>query len=165
VPVAHFAALDSRVQRVFITENEVNALAFPPVSSAMVVFGGGYGIERVGQASWMRSKEVFYWGDIDTHGFSILDRLRAHVPHARSLLMDLETLNAHRSLWGHEDPATRYTGELGRLRGDEQRLFVELRDNIHAKNLRMEQERVRYRWAVDAICTASRSQLCDTAIR
>lgn len=151
VPVTQFAALESRVAHIFVTENEVNALAFPSARAGMVVFGGGYGIDRLAQARWLAGRDVLYWGDIDTHGFAILDRLRSHLPHARSLLMDAETLHAHRSLWGNEDPATRYMGELGRLRDDERRLFVELRDNAYAANLRMEQERIRYTWAVDAI--------------
>lgn len=154
VPVSQFAALESRVERIFVTENEVNALAFPAVKGAMVVFGGGYGIERLAQVRWLASREVLYWGDIDTHGFVILDRLRSHVPHARSLLMDADTLHAHRSLWGKEETATRYTGELGRLHDDERRLFVALRDNLLADNLRMEQERIRYGWALEAIRSA-----------
>lgn len=158
-PVTQFAALDSKVQRVFITENEVNALAFPAIEAGMVVFGGGYGIERLAQVAWLGRTEVFYWGDIDTHGFVILDRLRSHVPHARSLLMDLDTLIAHRSLWGREEPATRYTGELGRLHEDERQLFVDLRDNAHAVNLRMEQERIPYTCALQAIRAAVGSQV------
>jgi len=151
VPLSQFASLDTRVERVFVTENEVNALAFPAVRSSMVVFGGGYGIDRLARMDWLRDKELLYWGDIDTHGFAILDRLRAHVPHARSLLMDAETLFAHHPLWGEEDPATRYSGELQRLSEDERQLFVELRDNIHAQHLRMEQERIGFQWAVEAI--------------
>ena len=65
--------------------------------------------------------------------------------------MDAVTLHAHRALWGKEDIATRYTGALYRLSDDEHQLFVELRDNAHAPNLRMEQERIPYRWAVEAI--------------
>jgi hypothetical protein len=34
---------------------------------------------------------VLYWGDLDTHGFAILDELRAHCPHAESLLMNRAT--------------------------------------------------------------------------
>jgi hypothetical protein len=151
VPVAQFAALASKVERVFVTENEVNALAFPEVRSSMVVFGGGYGIDRLAQVAWLRDRELLYWGDIDTHGFAILDRLRANLPHVRSLLMDAQTLHVHRALWGSEDPATRYTGELGRLHDEERQLFLELRNNVHAQNLRMEQERVGYTWAVEAI--------------
>ena len=153
VPVVQFAALDSNVRRVFSTENEVNARAFPASPSSMVIFGGGYGVGRLEQATWLADREVFYWGDIDTHGFVILDRLRSHVPHVRSLLMDADTLVAHRSLWGSEDPATRFTGELKRLREDEQQLFAALRDNVYATNLRLEQERIRYSWAMEAIAS------------
>jgi hypothetical protein len=38
-----FAGLKLPVQRVYITENEINFLAFPPVAASMVIFGAGYG--------------------------------------------------------------------------------------------------------------------------
>lgn len=151
VPVTQFAKLDTRVERVFVTENEVNALAFPAAKSAMVVFGGGYGIARLAQTDWLRDRRVLYWGDIDTHGFAILDRLRAYLPHVSSLLMDAETFHAHERLWGIEDSDKRHTGELGRLTEAEQRLFLALRENIHGDRLRMEQERIAFRWALEAI--------------
>jgi hypothetical protein len=47
----------------------------------------------------MSGARILYWGDIDTHGFAILDRLRTGMPHMRSLMMDQATLQAHRSLW------------------------------------------------------------------
>lgn len=154
VPVAQFASLQSRVERVFVTENEVNALAFPPVRSGMVVFGGGYGIDRLAQAEWLRNRELFYWGDIDTHGFAILDRLRMNLPHARSILMDEATLHAHRHLWGKEDPDKRFLAELTRLTLAEKTLFLALRDDCHVERLRLEQERIGYTWAADAIRAA-----------
>lgn len=151
VPVAQFAALRSRVERIFVTENEVNALAFPEVRSSMMVFGGGYGIERLAQADWLRDRDVLYWGDIDTHGFAILDRLRASLPHVRSLLMDAPTLLAHRHVWGSEAPEQRYGGEAPRLTDVERELFHALRDDVYAERLRLEQERIGYEWAVAAI--------------
>jgi len=151
VPVAQFATLRTRVERVFITENEVNALAFPHHRSSMVVFGGGYGIERLAQVDWLRSREVIYWGDIDTHGFAILDRLRTAMPHTVSLLMDEATLLSHRHGWGSEESDKRFMGELSRLSDTEQRLFVQLRDDVHGERLRLEQERLAYTWVVDAI--------------
>lgn len=151
VPVAHFASLRTGVERVFITENEINALAFPQCRSSMVVFGGGYGIERLAQVDWLRSREVVYWGDIDTHGFAILDRLRASMPHTTSLLMDLDTLMAHRHLWGSEDVDKRFVGDLSRLTDPEQQLFLQLREDVYSERLRLEQERIGYAWAVNAI--------------
>lgn len=157
VPVAQFASLQSQVARVFVTENEVNALAFPDVRSSMVVFGGGYGIDRLAQVDWLRDRELLYWGDIDTHGFAILDRLRANLPHTRSLLMDMDTLHAHRHLWGAEEMDKRYTGQLTRLTPAEQHLFIALREDQFGVRLRLEQERVGYTWAVNAIRTVT----CD----
>ena len=151
VPVAQFAALKTQVERVFVTENEVNALAFPELASSMVVFGGGYGVERLAQVAWLRDKDVLYWGDIDTHGFAILDRMRTGMPHTRSLLMDEATLQAHRAMWGSEDADKRYGAELDHLTPEEQLLFRELRDNHHGQHLRLEQERIAYHWVVDAI--------------
>jgi len=151
VPVAQFAALRTGVDRVYITENEVNALAFPDVESSMVVFGGGYGIDRLAQVDWLRSRRVMYWGDIDTHGFAILDRLRASIPGAASLLMDADTLQAHRHVWGQEDGDKRCLADLMRLTEQERELFLQLRGDILGERLRLEQERIGYTWAVDAI--------------
>jgi hypothetical protein len=87
---------------------------------------------------------VYYWGDIDTHGFAILDQLRAHVPSARSLLMDRATLDAHRALWGSEPrPETR---ELRRLTNEESALYDDLRLDRLGSRVRLEQERVGFGW-------------------
>ena len=128
------------VQHVFFTENEVNFLAFPPVPRSMVVFGAGYGFEVLTHAAWLHTCSIHYWGDIDTHGFSILDQLRAQLPHVQSLLMDRETLMAHRDHWGEESrPALR---DLPRLDVAEQALFDDLRHNRLQAGLRLEQERI-----------------------
>jgi hypothetical protein len=151
IPVAQFAALKLDLERVFITENEINGLAFPEVRAGIVVFGGGYGIDRLTQAEWLRQRDVVYWGDIDTHGFAILDRLRASLPQARSMLMDGATLHAHRALWGAEEKEKRYLGQLSRLGTDELALFDALRDDVFGERIRMEQERLGYGWVRDTI--------------
>jgi len=135
-----FAQLALPVQRVFITENEVNFLAFPHVPGSLVVFGAGYGFDVLTQARWLRECAVHYWGDLDTHGFAILDQLRAHLPHTQSLLMDRATLLAHRMQWGVEpQPLLR---DLPRLTTDESLVFNDLRDNRLQANVRLEQERI-----------------------
>ncbi|WP_235211768.1 DUF3322 domain-containing protein [Janthinobacterium sp. NFX145] len=151
VPVAQFAALHVNVKRVFITENEINGLAFPEVEDSMVIFGGGYSVERLGDVPWLADKEVIYWGDIDTHGFAILDRLRAYLPQARSMLMDIATLEAHRLLWGSEEPHKRHGGNLTRLTHEELALFKILHEHALGECLRMEQERLGFRWVRTAI--------------
>lgn len=146
VPPEQFARLMWPVQRVFITENKVNGLAFPDVPGAIVLFGLGYGLERLSEIGWLRETPVWYWGDIDTHGFAILDRLRASLPHVQSFLMDHETLMAHRTLWGQEMPGARFNGELKRLTVPEQALFEDLKLNRMGERIRLEQERIGYGW-------------------
>lgn len=144
VPAKEFAGLPLPAHKVFITENEINFLAFPRHRDSMVIFGAGYGFEPLTEARWLRDRAIIYWGDLDTHGFAILDQLRAHFPHARSLMMDQATLMAHRPLWGREDNPTRR--DLPRLHPDEACLYEALRQDRIAPALRLEQERIAYSW-------------------
>jgi hypothetical protein len=120
----------------------VNGLAFPDVAEGMVVFGLGYGLELLSSAVWMQGREIYYWGDMDTHGFAMLDRLRAIFPAARSLLMYRETFLAHRALWVRED--TPFRGPLTRLEPEERELFEALVHNRLGDGIRPEQERVSF---------------------
>lgn len=151
-----FANLIAPISRVFITENEINFLAFPPTAASVVVFGGGYGWDALGRAEWLECCVIHYWGDIDTHGFAILDQLRNRFKHVESFLMDRATLMAHQALWGEE--GDQVVHDLPRLTDAERLLFDDLRDNRLRKNLRLEQERVGFRW----VETALRGVLAET---
>lgn len=142
VPTEEFAALELAAKHAFIVENEITFLAFPPVADGLVIFGGGYGVDRLASARWLGTRNLLYWGDIDTHGFVILDRLRCYFPAARSLLMDRATLLAHQDHWSLE-PAP-FTGELERLYAEEHALFDDLRRERLGRGVRLEQERVRF---------------------
>jgi hypothetical protein len=144
-----FASMEIPVSTVFITENEVNFLAFPDFPDSIVIFGAGYGFDNLAGAGWLRRKGIFYWGDIDTHGFAILNQLRSFFPNAVSFLMDERTLLAHRPLWGTE--AQRETGTLTRLNPDEKALCDRLRTNHWGDRIRFEQERVGYDFLKDAL--------------
>jgi len=144
-----FAALALPVERVFITENETNFLAFPAVAGSIVVFGAGYGWEALARAEWLHRCQLHYWGDIDTHGFAILDQLRGHFPCAASLLMDRETLLAHRLHWGEEPEPARH--DLSRLTTEEAAVYDDLRFNRLQDRLRLEQERVGFGWLCDRL--------------
>jgi hypothetical protein len=149
-----FAALAVPIRRVFITENETNFLAFPPLADTIVVFGAGYGWDALSKAAWLSRCSIHYWGDIDTHGFAILDQLRSRFDHVESFLMDRATLIAHEAQWGEEhDQVLR---DLPRLDDAEQALFNDLRDNRLGKNLRLEQERIGFQWVETALATPTR---------
>ena len=149
VTQATFAQLELPVTRVFITENEINFLAFPDVPDAMVIFGAGYGFENLAAVKWLRDRIIHYWGDIDTHGFAILNQLRGYFPHVASLLMDRETLMEHQALWGVEPSPE--TGALTRLTADESALYDQLRRDELGSHLRLEQERIGFEWLVGAL--------------
>ncbi|MES2088745.1 MAG: DUF3322 domain-containing protein [Pseudomonadota bacterium] len=140
-----FARLRPAVEHVFITENEINFLSFPEVANSLVVFGAGYGFEALANADWLHHGKLHYWGDIDTHGFAILDQLRAHHPHATSFLMDRQTLLAHRPQWTVESQAT--LRDLPRLSPEEGALYDDLRwMRLSDQSLRLEQERIDFGW-------------------
>ena len=123
-----------------MTENETNFLAFPPVVGSIVLFGAGYGWDALAKARWLNQCAIHYWGDIDTHGFAILDGLRSRFTHAESLLMDRAILMAHETLWGQEESPVIH--DLPRLTPEEQILYYDLRDNRIRYGLRLEQERI-----------------------
>jgi hypothetical protein len=140
------------ITRAYVIENEITYLAFPVPARAMAILGGGYAVPVLEALGWLTGLDVVYWGDIDTHGFAILDRLRRHLPRARSMLMDRATLLDHREHWVTEpSPAA---AVLDRLDTAESALYTELISNAYAQSVRLEQERISFS-AVEKAVAAS----------
>ncbi|MET3919934.1 Wadjet anti-phage system protein JetD domain-containing protein [Arthrobacter sp. UYEF20] len=144
-----FSTLNLPVQRVIVTENLVNFLALPEHPGTLAIYGGGYGFSSLRDAGWLRSCEVVYWGDLDTHGFRILDQLRAVHPHVASVLMDEATLLAHRDAWGSEPSPSR--AALTRLTDEEAIVFKSLGNDDYGSAVRLEQELIRWDWALERL--------------
>jgi hypothetical protein len=149
-----FARLPTIVSQVFITENETNFLAFPAVADSIVIFGSGYGWDNLSHIQWLSDCLIYYWGDIDTHGFAILNQLRSRFGHVESFMMDRETLMVHKPLWGNENDQA--FQDLPLLTADEQDLFYDLRDNRIRKNLRLEQEFIGFCWIENTLARLQR---------
>jgi hypothetical protein len=130
------------ITRACIVENEVTYLAFPLAADAIVILGGGYAVPVLESLAWLPALDVIYWGDIDTHGFAILNRLRHHVPRARSILMDHATLLAHRDQWVREPIPT--SAVLDQLSVAEQSLYRDLVTAEFGPAVRLEQERISF---------------------
>lgn len=156
VPVEQLAGLDLAARRVFITENEINGLAFPETAGSIVLFKLGYALDLLSSVTWLDDREILYWGDIDTHGFAMLSRLRARFPHAKSLLMDRETLIAHRALWSCE--TTAHAGPPAHLNETERALYDELKEDRLGKGVRLEQERISFSWFQRALSSCNIQQ-------
>lgn len=141
-----FSTLSPPVTKVLITENLINFLALPDRPGTLAIYGGGYGFTSLRDAGWLRHCEVLYWGDLDTHGFRILDQLRAVHPHVGSVLMDEATLLAHRDAWVREPSPS--NAVLGRLTVEESALYEGLRSDSFGSAVRLEQELIRWAWAL-----------------
>jgi hypothetical protein len=147
-----FSRLSIDATRVFVVENEINGLAFPVVRGGLVIFGLGYAIDLIRPAEWLSRRELHYWGDLDTHGFAMLDRLRETFPNALSLLMDRNTLVANKALWGIEDAP--HIAPLKRLTTAEAAVFDDLRFDRLGRGVRLEQERIPYGRVIEAVAAA-----------
>ena len=152
IPVSELAALRLPLEKVYIVENLQTGLAFEDIPGALVFMKQGYAVDLFGQLPWLNDLRCFYWGDLDTHGFAILNRLRHYLPHVKSVLMDRDTLLCHRELWGIEDKPAGVS--LPKLSIEEAALYQDLCDCVFGLGVRLEQERINwdYAWNVVSIC-------------
>ena len=144
-----FAQLNPQVSRVFVVENEITFLTFPPGTNSLIIFGRGYGFDMLAPALWLRHKTLYYWGDIDTHGLAILSQFRQLFPHTASFLMDAQTLLAHHASWDKEPKQCLRT--LSQLMEDEHELYRALIENQYGDMLRLEQEHISMGWINKAL--------------
>lgn len=145
------AALPLRPAQTLILENQEGLHALPAMAGTVALHGSGYAVHELAALRWVAESEVLYWGDLDTHGFAILGRLRAHLPTVRSVLMDTETLAAWRDLAVTEDSPTAVESAL--LTDAERTTLAALREG----NLRLEQERIPWPWVMQKLDRPSES--------
>lgn len=137
-----FGSVRPTGRRVIIVENDVSYLALPQPPDTLIVFGSGYALSGLAPARWLAERQVDYWGDLDTHGLRILDRLRRLLPGARSVLMDRATLLAHPTQWVREPEPV--VDLLPHLHPDEAALYRDLVEDTYGPSIRLEQERIRF---------------------
>ncbi len=140
------AELELRVESALLIENRTTFLSAPVPQRGLVIWGEGFDVAKVGSLSWLIGADVSYWGDIDTHGFAILNRLRASLPHARSVLMDRATFLEHRDRWSIEPTPSHAV--LANLDSHELALYDDLVTDRFGERLRLEQEFIDWGWAL-----------------
>lgn len=157
VPIEQLARLEIPVRRVLIVENLQTGLACEGLPGTLVLMAKGYAVQYSSRVPWLASLPVFYWGDIDTHGLAILDRLRAHLPHVVSVLMDEQALlSCPPDRVGVED-VMHQAATLPRLTVDEAAFYVQLRSGRYGSSIRLEQERIDWDYAIARL----RAELAD----
>lgn len=147
--VGELADSTVHVESALVVENEISYLSVPIPRGGVVVFGEGFRVNRVGALPWLRDVPLHYWGDLDTHGFAILNQLRSWLPQTTSLLMDRGTLLAHQDRWGQEPKPT--AAALDKLTSDERALYADLVSDRYQPRLRLEQERTDWAWVRDRL--------------
>jgi len=143
------ATVHVAAKRALVIENEITFLSVPIPPEGAVFWGKGFEVDRVGSLPWLANADVVYWADLDTHGFAILNQLRAWLPQTRSLLMDRETLLAHRGRWVAE--ASPAVSRLDRLTPEEQALYQDLVTACLGERVRLEQERIDWSWVAERL--------------
>ncbi len=149
-PVDELKNLNLPVKRIYIVENIQTGLAFNDIPGAVVIMGLGYSVDLLAQIPWVKQSQSFYWGDIDTHGFAILGRAKASLPHITSIFMDEQTLLMHKSLWVHENKPSKSI-DASCLTGDEKEMYKKLLENKWGSQVRLEQERLSWEYVWQCI--------------
>jgi hypothetical protein len=156
VPISQFVTLNITCKRVFVLENHTNFsnfsnifnfLTLPHLADSIAIFGKGFQIGLLKNAKWLSDKQIFYWGDIDAHGFQILSQIRGYFPQTLSCMMDFETFHEFQNLAvaGVDTTVT----DLANLTQDEHQLFTYLLE-INERN-RLEQEKIPHSYALKKI--------------
>lgn len=144
VPINQFHEVEIPVEVVYIVENKMNMLTFPPIQKSIVVWGHGFGVDLFKDVTWLKSKKIFYWGDLDAHGFQILSEIRMHFPQVKSFLMDRATFDLF-----YEDAVgteTNVEKELC-LTQEEKTMFEYVKEN----KFRLEQEKIPQEYVISKI--------------
>lgn len=146
IPISQFNSLSLAIERVYILENKQNletALCFPQQEKAIAIFGSGYKVGQLKNATWLSGKEIFYWGDIDAQGFEILSQVRGYFPQTKSIFMDNSTFEKF------------FEGDLGKPSKIENlsnltQLENELYQKVRLNNYRLEQEKITHDYVMKA---------------
>jgi hypothetical protein len=152
-PIGELATLPIEPKAVVIVENLETGVALPDVPGTVAIMRLGNAVSALHVLRWLRGPEIVYWGDIDTHGFAILDRARRVMPQLRSVLMDEATLVSHRPLWVEESSLCPNV-PFDELTAEERRVYDNLRAGSWGQRVRLEQERLYWATSIETLVHA-----------
>jgi len=149
-PLTELAALSIQPSRVVVLENRESGVALPDMPGTVAFVGLGHAVSTLGNLPWIAGVTAVYWGDIDTHGLAILSAARATIPGIKSVLMDTATLLEFKDL-AVQEPNQATDVRVLELTEEERALFDGLRAGTWGNKLRLEQERLPWSLALDAL--------------
>ncbi len=143
MPLSDFENLKINCTNIIITENKMNFLTLPSLSSTIGIWsGGGFMVSFLKKIKWLEKINIFYWGDLDVHGFLILHQIRSYYPQVKSIMMDKDTFDQFKNEGLTKGEAIN-AEELKNLTAIEKDMFLYLKKN----NYRLEQEKIKQRYA------------------
>lgn len=145
-PIDMLALLSWQPDHLLIVENLQTGLALEDLPGTVAVMGLGYSVDVLAKLPWAVPANCLYWGDIDTHGYTILHHARSALPHLSSVMMDEATLHLHQALWSSEN-AQANPAALPTLTPAEHAVYDSLRHNRWGQGVRLEQERIGWNYA------------------
>jgi len=152
LPLDAFKNLQIACKRVYIIENKITFLSFFDIKDAIVIFGSGYKLSLLKKIEWLKTKEIYYWSDIDEDGFAMLSQLRSYFPQTKSILMDSKTIESYKHLSVFHNNKTSFK-ELTNLTQNEQLIYNRLQNDFYGANFRLEQERIPFSYVKNALST------------
>jgi hypothetical protein len=135
-PLDKFCGLPLGGATVLIVENEMTFLTLPKLTETVAIWGAGDAVALLANVAWLKCCRVFYWGDLDCHGFEALSNLRKTFPDVPSVLMDESTLADHAGF--AVKAAATHSKEKLELTSTEQILY----DQLVKTDTLLEQERI-----------------------
>ncbi|MFD7159034.1 Wadjet anti-phage system protein JetD domain-containing protein [Kribbella sp. NPDC059898] len=150
-PLDEIAALPLSPTKALVVENKETALPIPDADGLVVIHSLGNFLDVLPALPWLANAEVWYWGDLDRAGFTLLSRARSRIPSIRSLLMDRRTLQTHQDLTV-DDTTTRVDAPDSTLTPSEQSTLAALSSSTPPR--RLEQERLPWPYAATSLTSA-----------
>lgn len=143
--LSHLTNLQLAGITVLIVENKMNFLTLPPLRNTLAIYGEGNKVELLSCLHWLQDCRAIYWGDIDSHGFHMLARLRATFSHVSSIFMDNATLDSWFHFTVKAKPATYERSD--ELTNQEKEAY----QRVTSKQILLEQEKIPYQVVVDKL--------------
>lgn len=139
-PLSAFAKINfNSIEYIFIVENLMVYLTFPAFNKTLCIFGSGFAAVNLKECKTLNEKKLYYFGDMDEHGFGILSNVRSIFPNIQSFCMDQKTYETF-SIFAVKGENSHSKIEDLNLSEDELHLFKFLREN---KTIgRLEQEKI-----------------------
>lgn len=142
--VSEFNNFRSDCEKIFVAENLMNFLTLPYLTKTIAIWsGGGFSVSYLKHIDWLKSKQFYYWGDLDAQGFQILNQFRTYFPNTVAVMMNEETLTSFKNAEGQQAA----NQNLQMLSESELKLYSHLRQN----NIRLEQEKITQIFAEEKI--------------